>query len=113
MTAQFNRMPTYQESLSSQGNTTRGWYSFWSGLWSGQPTGALAALTLQPSPMSYVASAGGSLLVSGGTVSQISFSRDGMNYYVTGATQGLLPMSKGDTLKVTYTGTPQIAFVPR
>jgi hypothetical protein len=113
MTAQFNRIPTYTEPLTTKGATTRGWFSFWAGLFSGQPTGPVSQLTLQPSPWTYVASAAGSLLISGGSVTQVKFSRDGANFYVTGATAGLFPLAQGDTLQITYTGTPQVLFVPR
>lgn len=114
MSQQFNRMPTYSDSLTTKGATTRGWFSFWAGLWNGQPTGPLAAITVGSSPFTYIAPAGGSVIVQGGTTTQIQFSRDGTNFYVTGVTAGMLPVSQGDTVIVTYSvGPPTMKFVPR
>lgn len=114
MTAQLNRMPTYSEALTTKGTTTRGWYQFFAGLWSGQPTGQLSALSVGPSPFSYVAPVGGSVLISGGSTTQIQLSRDGMNFYVTGVTSGVIPVSQGDTLKVTFpTSVPTMVMVPK
>lgn len=117
MTA-FNRFPTYQEPLQSGKQkdmpTTRGWFSFWSGLFAGQATGPHSAITVKSSPFTYVAPLGGSVIVQGGTTTQIKFSRDGNNFFVTGVTAGMLPVSQGDQLVVTYSvGPPTMTFVPR
>jgi hypothetical protein len=117
---EFNRFPTYQEPLQTAAKgpklppTTRGWFTFWSGLFSGQPTGPVAPITVGTSPFTYIAPAGGSAIVQGGTTTQIQFSRDGHNFYVTGVTAGVLPVSQGDQLVVTYSvGPPTMVFVPR
>lgn len=109
----LNRMPTYQSPLEVQGATTRGWYTFWLGLLQGQPSGTPVGITVGVSPFSYVAPNGGNVVVSGGTVSQIAFSRDGINFYVTGVTAGMIPVSQFDTVKVTYTVKPTMTFIPR
>ncbi len=108
-----NRQPTYQEPLETDGVTTRGWYAFWAGLFSGQPNGLVSAISPSGSPFSYVAPVGGNVIVSGGTVSQILYSRDGSTFYGTGQTSGMFPLSQGDTLKVTYSAAPTMTFVPR
>ncbi len=114
MSQQFNRMPTVNESLTTKGATTRGWFSFWAGLFSGQATGPASGITVKSSPFSYVAPSGGSVIIQGGTTTQIQFSRDGVNFFVTGVTAGMLPVSQGDTLVVTYSvGPPTMTFVPR
>ena len=111
---QLNRMPTYQDPLDPKGVTSRTWYSFWTGLLKGQPTGPAAAVVVGPSPFSYVAPSGGTLVLSGGTTTQVRISRDGANYFVTGLTAGLFPMAQGDTLEITYTvGAPTATFLPR
>lgn len=116
----FNRFPTYQEPLqtSSKGPkpppTTRGWFTFWSGLFNGQPTGPIAGITVKSSPFTYIAPLGGAVIVQGGTTTQIQFSRDGNNFFVTGQIAGVIPVSQGDQLVVTYSvGPPTMIFVPR
>lgn len=110
----FNRFPTYQEPVVTKGVTTRGWFSFWSGLFAGQPTGPTAQITVGSSPFTYVAPVAGSVIVQGGTTTQIKFSRDGNNFFVTGVTAGMLPVSQGDQLVVTYSvGPPTMTFIPK
>jgi hypothetical protein len=110
----LNRMPTFQEALTQKGATTRGWYTFWTGLLSGQPTSTPVSVTVGTSPFSYVAPLGGTVILQGGTTSAVSISRDGLTFYLTGVTAGCFPLSQGDTLKVTYTvGPPTMTFMPR
>jgi len=110
---QFNRFPTYQENLAEKGVTTRGWYTFWSGLFKGQPTGPIAPIAVTASPFTYTATQGGSVLIQGGTVSLVQISRDGTTNFATGATQGPFPVSQGDLLIVNYTVAPNMTFIPR
>lgn len=113
MAQQFNRLPEYNESLETKGKTTRGWYSLFAGLLGGQASGPAAPITLGPSPFTYQAPTGGSLIIQGGTVSMVSLTRDGVTNFNTGQTQGMFPLSQRDTLIITYTGTPNLTFVPR
>lgn len=117
---EFNRSPTYQEPLQVTNKgvkpspTARGWFTFWTGLLTGQPTGPAATIAVKSSPFTYVAPQGGTVIVQGGTTTQIQFSRDGNNFFVTGVTAGMLPVSQGDQLVVTYSvGPPTMVFVPR
>lgn len=112
----FNTLPTYEQPLTSRDGkvTTRGWYSFWSGQSEGQPTGPAAPLVVGPSPFTYQAIQGGSLIVQGGTTTQIQFTRGDGNFYVVGTTAGMFALAKGDSLVVTYSvGPPNMIFVPR
>lgn len=113
MTQQFNQLPNYEQPLVTGKNITRGWYSLWSGLLAGQPTGGIDSITLTASPFVYKALQGGTLIIQGGSVSMVSLTRDGLTNFNTGQTQGMFPLSKGDTLIITYTGTPVLTFVPR
>lgn len=107
-------MPTYEERLTQSGVTTRGWYTFWAGLWKGQPTGQESVVTVGTSPFSYVAQQAGTVILSGGSTTSVKFSRDGNNFYLTGVTAGMFPVSQGDTLQITYPGAlPTMVFVPR
>lgn len=109
----LNRIPTYTEPLVTGSATTRGWYTFHSGLLQGQPTGVPAPIVPGVSPFSYVAPIGGTVILTGGTVSKVEVSRDGVKFYSTGMTSGMFPLSMGDTLKVTYSVVPTMTFIPR
>ena len=110
---QLNRMPDVRTPLVTNGATTAGWSRFWQGLWSGVPTQNVSSVTPSGSPYIYSAPAGGSLIVQGGSVSQIQFSRDGLTFFTTGQTAGMFPLSLGDVLVITYSGAPSLTFVPR
>ena len=53
------------------------------------------------------------VLVTGGTVSLIEFSRDGTTWYDLGAVAGLFDLSAKDRLRVTYTVAPAMTLIPR
>jgi hypothetical protein len=53
------------------------------------------------------------LIVTGGTVSAIAFSRDNITFYGVGSTAGVFWLSPYDYLRVTYTVAPTITLVPR
>ena len=53
------------------------------------------------------------VIVSGGIVSDISFSRDNVTFYTCGAVFGMFRLSPSDFLKITYTGLPVATLVPR
>jgi hypothetical protein len=53
------------------------------------------------------------LIVTGGTVSAIDFSRDNVTFYGVGQTAGVFCLSPYDYLRVTYTVAPTITLVPR
>jgi hypothetical protein len=53
------------------------------------------------------------LIVTGGTVSAIDFSRDNVTFYGVGQTAGVFCLSPYDYLRVTYIAAPTITLVPR
>jgi hypothetical protein len=112
MAQQFNLLPNFGVALAKAGVTTKDWYLFWANLFSGLPPGNETALTIGASPYTYTAGVKGSLIVSGGTVSAIAFSRDGTTFYSTGQTAGMFTLNARDSLRVTYTVLPTVTFVP-
>ncbi len=52
------------------------------------------------------------VIVQGGNVTKIEFSRDGKIFFDTGVTQGPIPMSGSDSVRVTYAAPPTMTFVP-
>lgn len=110
--SQYNAIPNYNVPLVSGGFTGKDWYFFWSGLFRGLPPGNVIEVGATASPMTYTAPAKGNLIVQGGTVSQVRFSRDGVNLYDTALTQGLFPLNAADQLTITYSVVPTLTFVP-
>lgn len=70
------------------------------------------SVTVGASPFGYTAAFDGTVLVTGGTVSAISLIRQGTSV-ATGITTGPIPLSRLDTLQVTYSGLPTMTFFPR
>lgn len=52
------------------------------------------------------------VIIQGGTVSSITFSRDNITNYNTGITTGIVTLSSGDYLTVTYTVAPTMTQIP-
>ena len=74
----------------------------------------ISTIKVGSSPFTYVAPVGGTVIVNGGSTTQIQFSRDGANFYITGQTAGMFPLSQGDQLIVTYpVAPPTMTFIPR
>jgi hypothetical protein len=53
-----------------------------------------------------------SVVVSGGTVTVISYSRDGTNFFPVGLLAGMFLVNPGDYLRVTYLTTPTLTAIP-
>lgn len=113
MTVQFNTVPTYTQTLNEGKSTSRAWYRWFQGIAAGTPTGAESTIEATESPMTYKAPSAGSVIVQGGTVAMIQFSRTSGVNYNTGQTQGMFPVSAGDRLVITYSAAPALTFVPQ
>lgn len=68
-------------------------------------------ITVTASPFSYQAPMNGNVLVNGGTVSAVGLSRDNSTFFAC-PTAGFVPVTKGDVVKVTYSGLPTMTMVP-
>jgi hypothetical protein len=110
---QYAQLPTYGQPLHVKELPAKVWYRFFSDLHTGQPPAAEYAVTPKASPFSFVAPVKGSLIVTGGTVSLIRFSRNGTTFYATGQISGMFALNAGDTLAVTYSVAPTLTFVPQ
>lgn len=53
------------------------------------------------------------VIVSGGAVTAVAFSRDNATFYTVGQTNGVFALSPYDFLRVTYTLVPTMTLVPR
>jgi hypothetical protein len=112
MSQQRNVIPNYPVPLEVGEFTSKDWYFFWNGLYLGLPPAAEMAVTPGASPYTYSAAVRGSLIVSGGTVSLIEFSRDGITFYSVGQVAGMFLLCATDRLRITYTVLPTVTFVP-
>lgn len=112
MAQQFNSLPNFNVPLARDGITSKDWFFFWAGSFTGLAPAAELPITPGASPYTYSAQVKGSVIVSGGTVSVIAFSRDGTTFYTTGQTAGMFTLNAQDRLRVTYTVLPTMTFVP-
>jgi len=113
LTVATNNLPTFEVSLTEGKQTNKVWYFFFKSLLNGNPPANEYAVTPVQSPYTFVASQRGFLIVNGGTISLIQFSRNGSTNYTTGMTAGCFPVSAGDSLIIRYSSTPQLTFVPQ
>jgi hypothetical protein len=109
---QFNKVPQFNQPLVEKGVTSRDWYFFFAGMFRGLAPEFESPVTLTGSPFTYGASSKGSVIVSGGTVSAIEFSRDGSTFYSVGQTAGMFTLNAADRLRITYAVAPTVTFVP-
>ncbi len=109
---QVNKVPNFAIPLSNNGVTQKDWYFFWDGLFRGLAPANVAPVTATASPMTYTAPVKGNLIVQGGTVSLVEFSRDGVTQYDTAQTQGMFPLNAADQLTITYAVAPTLTFIP-
>lgn len=73
-----------------------------------------SSIPVSGSPVIYQNTSGGPgcVLVSGGTVTTINWSRDNSTYYLVGLLAGMFHVSAGDYIKVNYVIGPTMTFVP-
>ena len=73
------------------------------------------AIAAGASPFTFQNTTGRSIdvIVTGGTVFAIAFSRDNVTFYGVGSTSGVFWLSPNDRLRVTYTVAPTLTLVPR
>lgn len=109
---QLNTIPQFSEPLEVNKATSKHWYFFLQGIWTGLPPENVSTVTITASPFTYAPTRKGTFFVAGGTVSLVRFSRDGTTYYDTGATAGPFPLNAADRIEVTYSVAPTLTFVP-
>lgn len=74
--------------------------------------GAIQSVSVSASPFSYSAISDGFVSISGGTVSLVQLTRGSVTINA-GVTAGIIPVNFGDVVKITYTVSPTVYFVPR
>lgn len=78
------------------------------------PTTAITEPTLSASPWTWENKTDfdQDLIVSGGTVSDVDFSRDSISFYAL-PNSGVVRLNPGDAVRVTYSAAPSITVIPR
>ena len=113
MSNQQNNLPDFTTPFMIQGRlNSKDWFFFLTGLYNGLAPQAENPVVLGVSPYVYTPAVKGTVIINGGTVSNVAFSRDGTNYYTTGQTQGMFTLNAQDFLRITYTVPPTTTFVP-
>jgi hypothetical protein len=107
----YQTVPTYEQALHKQGQTSSVWYRFFQGSYQGVPPSAEVTVAVGGSPFMYTAPVKGFVILTGGTVTAVQFTR--AQTTLTGQTSGLFPLNQGDILTVTYSGLPTMVFVPQ
>lgn len=108
----FSAIPNYKTALAGKNIIERTWYQFLSDIWKGRPSGAVSSVSSLTSPLIYQAQSKGFMIVQGGTVTIIQFTRDRSTNYNTGQTSGIFPLAQGDSLIVSYSSVPTMTWVP-
>lgn len=70
-------------------------------------------VTPTASPFIFTTPAQGTLLVSGGPVTLIEYSKDGTTWYPMGVTNGPLHLVPNDRVRITYSNAPAVTFFPQ
>jgi hypothetical protein len=96
--------------LQEDGTMARDWWRFFLALVSKPPIES--TVVLGASPTTYTASVNGTLLVAG-TVSAMTLASRGSTATYTLPATGYIPLSIGDVVTLTYTGSPTVMFFPR
>ena len=100
------------------GNMTREWYLFFSQVYSSIVEGSTlppSAVTIGASPYTYTNgnTYNEDIMISGGGVIKLEFTRDGVTFYNTGSYYGMFSLSPGDSLKIEYLTAPTVTSIPR
>lgn len=112
MATQWNNLPDYGNPFMKEGQNSQWWFRFLGNLFLGLAPGGEIPVTLTGSPFTYTPKQKGFFILTGGTVSAVEFSRDGVAFYNYGATAGQFHLSANDRIRVTYSVAPTMTFVP-
>lgn len=75
--------------------------------------GAIATITPTTGTFTYTAAAAGSVVITGGTVTNIQLKRGATTIAIAAASPAVVPVSAGDQVIVTNSVVPTMSFVPR
>jgi hypothetical protein len=108
---QYRQVPVFEQPIKQGENTSSPWYRYFQAHDLGQPPGAESVIKVVGSPFIYQAPRKGLVIVSGGTVSEIDYSRSG-TFYNTGLTSGTFQVAMADRIRVIFSVAPTVVFSP-
>jgi len=111
MTLQYRALPTYTQPIDEKGNMSTAWRRWFGATDNGTPPADESSITVGASPFAFQATQKGFVIVTGGTVSRIQFTRTSL--HSTGQTSGVFPVSLADIITVTWSVKPTMTFVPQ
>lgn len=109
---QYRSLPTFTQQWTPGNVNDANWYRWSTQTENGTPPSSESAVTIGASPFTYTAPEKGFLVVSGGTITSVMISRIPNQFYLTGQTAGMFPLSQNDSLKFVFTGKPIMTFFP-
>lgn len=102
------------------GLISREWFRFFLSLFQASGSGTVPAnpttVVLTESPSTYVNTSTnyGDIIISGGGVTKLEYSRDGTNFYNTGSYYGMFSLAPNDQLRISYIEpAPTVTFISR
>lgn len=108
--------PLTTPSADGKPLATKSWYTLYWQLYNAAVNGIPQPPTAVPvgvSPLVYTASIKGQLNIQGGTVVSVDFSRDGgTTTYPFPPPPCVIPLCKGDQIRVTFAMPPAVTFFP-
>jgi hypothetical protein len=105
-------IPTYEQPVTIGQNMSQSWRRWFHDIEVGTPPSNEVEIVLTASPFTYQSLQRGYIIISGGTVSKIAFSRTAGIFYNTGQTSGMFSVNLGDSMQVIYASVPTLVFVP-
>lgn len=109
----FRSAPTYDTNLVEKGgNTNKSFYRWVQDTDSGTPPSTEIPIVAGASPFTYQAPKKGYVIITGGTVTKIEFSRTPGVWYTTGQTTGMFSVNANDNLRATFSALPQMILIP-
>lgn len=103
-------LPSPTLNMNGGGPPESIWYRFLVRLAQLSAEKPFEAISVGASPFTYVARTIGHVFVKNGTVALITLGRSGMT--VECPTQTFIPVAANDTVTVTYSGLPDMTFIP-
>lgn len=133
-TTVLSNFPFQGDLLDENGNITQQWRLFFQGMYTrlgGQnapsnaalgtvvnsltdPPGPVIPVIVGASPFTYKAPKRGALVISGGGLTMVEVTRDGVTFYNTGSFRGMFALSINDSIRVKYltASAPLMTFFP-
>ena len=107
--------PLTRPDTKGQAIATKPWYTLSWQLYNSAVNGIPQPEEFMPasgSPQTFLAPIKGQLNIVGGTGVVIEFTRNGTDFFPAGTEPCMIPMCKGDRIRVTYTTSPVLTFFP-